>query len=123
MEWVVKGIDLKTAMPAERSVAAYSAHEAMWFAQGQGMQVSGVSAFGAGRSAMPRGAGSSARGPSFICPNPRCGYKGPSLQQNRGSDLVTFFLFACGIIPGLLYVILCRGTVYRCPKCRTIARL
>ena len=125
MEWVIKGINRKTGLPVEESLFAGNAEEARQTASGRGISVREVVAsLGSGASAAGSGGGAgSARGPTFICPNTSCGFKGMSLQQTTGSGWTLFFLSLCGLIPGLLYAIFCCGTIYRCPRCRNVLKL
>ena len=58
-------------------------------------------------------------GPIFTCP---CGYRGASLAERFGNDLLALTLFLVGIMPGL-YAIFCTGIRCRCPRCRNVVKL
>ena len=62
-------------------------------------------------------ASSTAAGEFIICPNPQCGYQGPSQRLPRGSTLVGCILLIFFIIPGIFYFMLKSGYRYVCPKC------
>lgn len=53
----------------------------------------------------------------IICPNPNCGYRGKGVRTD-GTSGCLFMLFLCiGVVPGLLYLILCGKPEIICPKC------
>jgi len=54
---------------------------------------------------------------NIICPNNRCGYKGPAKKKARGSVIVGLFLCFFFLLPGLLYFMFKGGYRYICPKC------
>ena len=57
------------------------------------------------------------RSGDIICPNPNCGYTGPTRKQARGSLIMGLILCCFFLIPGLLYFMLMSGYRYYCPKC------
>ena len=56
---------------------------------------------------------------NVICPNPNCGYKGPSRPVSKGDVLIFLLLTILGVIPGLIYALACGGYIYLCPVCKT----
>lgn len=56
-------------------------------------------------------------GPTFICPNHNCGYQGPANKSKRGSTGLGFLLLLLALIPGILYLAICCGDRFTCPKC------
>lgn len=58
------------------------------------------------------------KGCQVICPNPNCGYRGPTMRVEKGSVvlgvLLMLFVF---VIPGLLYLIFMCGSKDICPQC------
>jgi len=63
------------------------------------------------------GAGRKLKGPSIICPNANCGYRGRSLRKAKGSLLTLILLFAIGVLPGILYLVFWQGYIFVCPRC------
>ena len=57
------------------------------------------------------------------CQNPNCGFSGIPKERFRGSATLLVLLFLCGVIPGLIYAVICCGTEYGCPSCGTILKL
>jgi hypothetical protein len=55
--------------------------------------------------------------PPIICPNPNCGYKGTPARQTTGSLGMLLILFFLGVLPGILYALMCYRTQVICPKC------
>jgi hypothetical protein len=55
---------------------------------------------------------------SIICPNPNCGFRG-EVEPQGGTDGCLFaVLLFFGIIPGILYILICGGMhKIICPKC------
>jgi hypothetical protein len=58
-----------------------------------------------------------ATGETIICPNPQCGYQGPSQRVPRGSTAVGCILLLFFLVPGILYFMFRSGYRYVCPKC------
>ena len=58
-----------------------------------------------------------AAGEFIICPNPQCGYQGPSQRLPRGNTAVGCILLIFFVIPGIFYFMLKSGYRYVCPKC------
>ena len=61
-------------------------------------------------------------GPPIICPNPNCGYVGPSNRESKGSVILAVILLLIGIIPGLIYGVVASGHTISCPVCGTKVR-
>ncbi len=57
---------------------------------------------------------------SYVCPNPSCGHVGPVHKRDRGSAMVILLLLLCGIIPGLLAMMVYGGYDLLCPKCGVV---
>jgi hypothetical protein len=53
----------------------------------------------------------------IICPNGNCNYRGEPNLEPRGSTLLLLALFACFVLPGILYLIFAGGYRQRCPRC------
>jgi len=57
------------------------------------------------------------KAPEIICRNPNCRYEGPALCKSQISIIIYVGLLLCGILPGIIYLIICQGYRYCCPKC------
>jgi hypothetical protein len=53
----------------------------------------------------------------IVCPNPKCGYRGPANRKARGSFLAGLILCCFFLLPGLIYFIVRGGYLYSCPEC------
>lgn len=53
----------------------------------------------------------------IICPNPKCGYRGPAKRKARGSCLLGLILCCFFLVPGIIYFMFKSGYRYYCPKC------
>jgi hypothetical protein len=58
-----------------------------------------------------------AHGPPIICPNPNCGYTGPSERKSKGSAVMMILLLLLWVLPGLIYAFVYNGHVLSCPNC------
>lgn len=56
-------------------------------------------------------------GPTFRCPNPNCTYEGAAVVIERGSVGLGVLLLLLGLVPGIVYLALCVGRDYKCPRC------
>ena len=54
---------------------------------------------------------------TMACPNPGCGYKGKPRKKENFSALLCIILLCCGVVPGILYLLVPWGCRYFCPKC------
>lgn len=53
----------------------------------------------------------------IICPNPNCGYRGPGKRDGGSSGCLLLILLLCGLLPGILYLLLCGTPGVICPRC------
>jgi hypothetical protein len=60
------------------------------------------------------------RDTTFICPNPKCDYRGKPNVENYGSLLAFVVLLLLGVLPGILYAVFKTGRKYVCPKCKIV---
>jgi hypothetical protein len=129
VKWIVEGANPQTGRELAREVEAMSPREAEQIASGRGMLVAKVKA--APLAALPYESPQEGlplldkpiSGPVFICPNPNCGYRGPSSRQKLGNDNLAVLLFLLGIIPGILYVAFFCGHRDSCPNCGNEVKL
>ena len=56
----------------------------------------------------------------FICHNPHCDYRGKPEFENYGNVFVMVLLLLFGVLPGIVYLAVCMGKKYYCPKCKVI---
>jgi hypothetical protein len=56
----------------------------------------------------------------YICPNPNCGYRGPSVRKARGSLIVALLLWLLFFPAGLVYSLVYMGYIQTCPHCHGI---
>lgn len=52
-----------------------------------------------------------------ICPNPNCQYRGPGKKVGGSNGCLILVLLCLGILPGLLYLMLCEKKGVACPQC------
>lgn len=57
-------------------------------------------------------------GTAYICPNPNCGYRGPSVRKARGNLIVAILLWVLVFPIGLVYSLVYMGYSQTCPRCR-----
>lgn len=56
--------------------------------------------------------------PKYVCAG--CHYKGKPIRLKEGSAKLEIILWICGIIPGLIYSIICyKNGIDICPSCKT----
>lgn len=126
MKFIVTGANPKTGTELTREVEAVSAKDAEKIAREKGLWVAKVSP--AVQEAQPityatpvglplKHPPVMVHGPNFICPNANCGYQGPSSKTEKGSQFVGFLLLLLAIVPGIVYLVLCCGSQYHCPRC------
>lgn len=126
MKWIVEGANPQTGRELVREVEAETPQEAEAYARGRGLLVAGVRAVveplayqaeHSGLPLKPQPAIPTKPGPSFICANPNCSYRGPSVRTKRGSDGIAFLLIMLGLVPGIIYIAFCCGHQDNCPEC------
>jgi hypothetical protein len=124
MKWIIEGANPKSGTELVREVEAPTAAEAERIAVERGLLVSKVKPgpvevlpYAAEQGQLPLKPVEITAGPVFICPNPNCGFRGPSARQERGSPGVGFLLLLLAIVPGILYFALCCGYKHNCPNC------
>lgn len=57
------------------------------------------------------------RGGFRICPNPHCGYRGPTILQSRGDGWILLCLLLLILPAGILYAVIFSGYRLACPHC------
>jgi hypothetical protein len=131
MKWLVEGAHTETGDPMMRILDAPSERIAKALARHEGVVVAHVSpveeeaqhVLEYEKPAEPVKIPAATRGPSFICPNLNCGYKGPSVAHSQGSTGVAVLLLLLGLLPGIIYIAVFCRTLYACPKCGNQVKL